>query len=154
MRTRAVIHVAGPPGAGKTTLVEAFERFLASMFGNLPWLSRRHSALPADTRAQLLTGIAKIRAMPSAAPTEHWAVHDGCQGIEHAGLVVVNVGRAATQKAPDACSPTCCGCASRRRSSTTSSGSAKPRSAITFPELGVTAIRGFPAIYQFNVLFE
>ncbi len=59
--------------------------------GPLAEYVRRNTALAETVRDQMLAGIAKLRAVPPAAPVEHWAIDDRYRGIEHAGLVVVNV---------------------------------------------------------------
>jgi hypothetical protein len=51
----------------------------------------RQTRLLEEARANLLAGVARARRAPAPSPTEHWAVADGYEGIEHAQLVVVNI---------------------------------------------------------------
>jgi hypothetical protein len=108
--------VAAPQPAGKTLLVrrkrdrakeerdkaDALEcllrepdgvaRFLGQMAGApLSAFARARPELLERTRADLLAGIAQARRAPPPAPTEHWALAGGYEGIEQAQLVVVNV---------------------------------------------------------------
>jgi hypothetical protein len=52
---------------------------------------RRNPLLVEDVRTRMLAGIAAIRTPPPPQPIEHWAVSERFRGIEHAGLVVVNI---------------------------------------------------------------
>lgn len=49
------------------------------------------SKLVDSTRASMLAGLKKERAAPPPAPTQHWAIAAGYEGIEQAQVVVVNV---------------------------------------------------------------
>ena len=44
-----------------------------------------------STRASMLAGLKKERAAPPPAPTQHWAIAAGYEGIEQAQVVVVNL---------------------------------------------------------------
>ena len=44
-----------------------------------------------STRASMLAGVEKERAAPPPAPTKHWAITAGYEGIEQAQVVVVNI---------------------------------------------------------------
>jgi hypothetical protein len=46
-----------------------------------------------DARATLTAALKQANRLPPAAPTDHWAVRPGYEGIEHAGVVAVNVRR-------------------------------------------------------------
>lgn len=52
---------------------------------------RGHQPLLEQTRANLLAAIARARKAPPPKPTEHRAVAEGYEGVEHAQLVVVNI---------------------------------------------------------------
>jgi hypothetical protein len=52
---------------------------------------RRNPLLVEDVRTRMLAGIAAIRTPPPPQPIEYWAVSERFRGIEHAGLVVVNI---------------------------------------------------------------
>jgi len=54
-------------------------------------LARQRPALLEAARASLLAGIDRARTARPPSPTEHWAIAQGYEGIEHAQLVVVNV---------------------------------------------------------------
>jgi hypothetical protein len=44
-----------------------------------------------DVRSRMLAGIAQVRGGPPPGRVEHWAASERFQGIQRAGLVVVNV---------------------------------------------------------------
>jgi hypothetical protein len=52
---------------------------------------RKNPRLTEDVRSSMLEGIAQVRAAPQPKPVDYWAVSKRFQGIERAGLVVVNV---------------------------------------------------------------
>jgi hypothetical protein len=52
---------------------------------------RKNPRLAEDVRSRMLAGIAQVRSGPPPRPVEHWAVSERFQGIQRAGLVVVNV---------------------------------------------------------------
>ncbi len=52
---------------------------------------RKNPRLAEDARSRMLAGIAQVRSGPPPRPVEHWAVSARFQGIQRAGLVVVNV---------------------------------------------------------------
>jgi hypothetical protein len=52
---------------------------------------RKKPRLAEDVRSRLLAGIAEVRRAPPPRSVEHWALSERFQGIETAGLVVVNV---------------------------------------------------------------
>lgn len=116
------VFVAAPPPAEGSLLVrrkrdrakekhskaDAMERLLrepdgvAELLGQMiggPMadFARKNSRLIEETRDKMLAGIALARKAPAPEPTEHWAIADGYEGIEHAQLVVVNV-RSAAQR--------------------------------------------------------
>jgi hypothetical protein len=71
---------------------EGVATFLGQMAGApLAAFARQHPELLEKTRADMLTGLALARRAPPPAPTEHWAIGAGYEGIERAQLVVVNV---------------------------------------------------------------
>jgi hypothetical protein len=109
------VFVASPPAVGQALLIRqrrdhaaqqraraaAMERLLGEPDGAARLLeqlvggpvvafARERPELLEQARVGLLAGIAKVRAAPPPAPTEHWAVAAGYAGIEHAQLVVVN----------------------------------------------------------------
>ncbi len=53
-------------------------------------LVARASPATEKARAELLAAIDEIRSAPPPEPTEHWALADGCAGIEDAQVVVTN----------------------------------------------------------------
>ena len=110
------VFVAPPPAAGEALFVrrkrdrakeerakaDAMERllrrpdgvaeFLGQFVGGpIVELARKRPGLLEETRAKLLVGIAQARKAPAPRPTEHWALADGYEGVEHAQLVVVNI---------------------------------------------------------------
>jgi hypothetical protein len=54
---------------------------------------RNRPALLNDARAMLTAALARAETTPPPAATEHWAIRPEYNGIEHAGVVVVNVRR-------------------------------------------------------------
>ena len=81
MRARALVHVAGPAGAGKTA-------FVAALIADL---ARANPRLFGEARASLLAGTARARKAPPPSPTEHWALAEAYEGLERAQLVEVNI---------------------------------------------------------------
>jgi hypothetical protein len=72
---------------------------LGQMFGGpMADFARKNPRLLEKTRDRMLAGIAMARKAPAPEPTEHWAITDGYEGIEHAQLVVVNVRSAAERE--------------------------------------------------------
>jgi hypothetical protein len=62
---------------------------------------RKNPRLAEGARSRMLAGIAQVRNGPPPRPVEHWAVSDRFQGIQCAGLVVVNVRDAAERQAAE-----------------------------------------------------
>jgi molybdopterin-guanine dinucleotide biosynthesis protein len=116
------VFVAAPPSAGGSLLVrrkrdrakeerakaDAMERLLREPDGvavlldrmigaPMADIARKHPGLLEETRDKMLAGIALARKAPAPAPTEHWAIAGGYEGIERAQLVVINV-RSAAQR--------------------------------------------------------
>lgn len=54
-------------------------------------LARQHPRLLEEARANLQAGIDKVRTADPPKPSEHWAIAASHAGIEHAGLVIVNL---------------------------------------------------------------
>ena len=52
---------------------------------------RKNPRLAEDVRSRMLAGIAQVRSGPPPRPVECWSVSERFQGIQVAGLVVVNV---------------------------------------------------------------
>jgi hypothetical protein len=52
---------------------------------------RSNPHLADEVRSRMLEGIAQVCGAPPPRPVDHWAVSERFQGIERAGLVVVNV---------------------------------------------------------------
>jgi energy-coupling factor transporter ATP-binding protein EcfA2 len=88
--------------AAERARADAWEELLRQPDGVARWMDqmmggpvveyvRRNTALAETVRDQMLAGIANFRDAPPVTPVEHWAVADRYRGIEHAGLVVVNV---------------------------------------------------------------
>lgn len=82
--------------------IEVWERQLRRPDGVAEWLSqqiggaavelaRKKPELFDDARNTILAGLAEARKAPTRKPVTHWAIADPYSGIEHAGLVVVNV---------------------------------------------------------------
>jgi len=110
------VHVVPPLGPGQALLVrklrdraeeargkaaamerllrepDGVERFLEQMIGGAAVnLARQRPSLLEAARVSLLAGIDRARTARLPNPTEHWAIAEGYEGIEHAPLVVVNV---------------------------------------------------------------
>jgi hypothetical protein len=110
------VFVAPVPDAGETLFVrrqrdvaaaqrarvDAWERLLSQPDGMATWMGevmgipvgellRKKPELGNDVRTKMLAGIAAARKAPPARAVEHWAVSERFQGIERAGLVVVNI---------------------------------------------------------------
>ena len=60
---------------------------------------RKTPRLAEDARSSMLAGIVQVRSGPLPSPVECWAVSERFQGIQRAGLVVVNVRDAAERPA-------------------------------------------------------
>lgn len=82
--------------------VDAWEQLLREPDGVAKWLSqqlgspvvefvRKNPKLLENTRKTMLAGLAQTRMAPTHKPVAHWAIAERYAGIEHAGLVVVNV---------------------------------------------------------------
>jgi hypothetical protein len=107
--------VASPPPAGSSLLVrvqrdraaeraaslDAWERALANPEALVRLMTRglgeplldaalADPAILAQTRANMKTELQKLRAAPPPAPTEHWSLAPGYEGLERAQLVVAN----------------------------------------------------------------
>ena len=119
MITRAYLHVAGPPAAGKTAFIEAMlrridelvlvargvrdetldvrepggpEQVLEQMLGSsFAEIARLHPAAVDTFRETLLDGIARTRKASRTDTSERWGIAPSHAGIERARLVVVNV---------------------------------------------------------------
>jgi len=110
------VFVAPVPDAGETLLVrrqrdlaaaqratvDAWERMLSQPDGMTTWMEevmglsvgnllRKDPALGEEARTKMLASMAAARKAPPAKAVEHWAVSNRFQGIERAGLVVVNI---------------------------------------------------------------
>jgi hypothetical protein len=110
------VFVAPVPDAGETLFVrrqrdvaatqrarvDAWERMLSQPDGMATWMAevmgipvgellRKKPGVGEDVRTKMLAGVAAARMAPPAKAVEHWAVSDRFQGIERAGLVVVNI---------------------------------------------------------------
>jgi len=73
---------------------DGMKRFVAEVLGpEFATVASRRPSLLGDARATLSAALKQADRQPPAAPTEHWAVRPGYEGIEHAGVVVVNVRR-------------------------------------------------------------
>jgi hypothetical protein len=71
---------------------DGMQRFVAEVIGaELGHAARTRPALLNDARAMLTAAIERAEGAPPPPPTEHWAIRPGYDGIEHAGVVVVNV---------------------------------------------------------------
>ena len=88
---------------------DALERLLRSPAGPAELLeqlvglpigdfARRHSSVLEQTREDMLRAIAQARKAPPPKPTQHWAIAEGYEGIEHAQLVVVNIRNEAARR--------------------------------------------------------
>jgi hypothetical protein len=110
------VYVAPPLAPGRTLLIRqlrdhareqqdklrALQRLLDQPDGIQQWLAhtigepalalaRQHPTLLEEARANLQAGIDKARTAAPPKPSEHWAIAASHAGIEHAGLVVVNL---------------------------------------------------------------
>jgi hypothetical protein len=73
---------------------DGMKRFVAEVLGpEFVSIASRRPGLLDDARATLTAALKQADRLPPAAPTEHWAVRPGYEGIEHAGVVAVNVRR-------------------------------------------------------------
>jgi len=88
--------------AGQRAKMDAWQDQLSRPDGMAMWIDhiigspagdfvRRNPPLVEDVRTSMLAGIAAIRTSPPPQPVEYWAVSERFRGIEHAGLVVVNL---------------------------------------------------------------
>src|SRR5712691_1440033 len=95
------MHVVRQPGT-LWAKMDAWEDQLGRADGMAMWIDeiigsqagdfvRRNPLLVEDVRTRMLAGIASIRTSPPRQPVEYWAVSERFRGIEHAGLVVVNM---------------------------------------------------------------
>jgi hypothetical protein len=73
---------------------DGMKRFVAEVLGPafVSVASGRPSLLD-DARGALTAALEQADRVPPLAHTEHWAIHPGYDGIEHAGVVVVNLRR-------------------------------------------------------------
>jgi len=110
------VYVAPPLAPGRTLLIRqrrdhtqqqqdklrALQRLLDQPDGIQHWLAhtigepalalaRQHPRLLEEAHASLQAGIDKARTATPPQPTEHWAIAASHAGIEHAGLVIVNL---------------------------------------------------------------
>jgi hypothetical protein len=110
------VYVAPPLGPGQTLLIRqvrdhaqqqqdklnALQQLLDQPDGIQHWLAhtigepalmlaRQHPMLLWEARANLQAGIDKARTAAPPKPTEHWAIATSHAGIEHAGLVIINI---------------------------------------------------------------
>ena len=68
---------------------DGVERFLEQMIGGAAVdLARQRPSLLEAARVSLLAGIDRARTARPPNPTEHWAIAEGYEGIEHAPLVI------------------------------------------------------------------
>src|SRR6266536_2223190 len=58
---------------------------------------RKNPRLAEDVRSRMLAGIAQVRSGPPPRSIEHWGISERFQGIQGAGLVVVNI-RSSTER--------------------------------------------------------
>lgn len=71
---------------------DGVERLLEQMIGGaVVDFAQQRPAVFEAARATLLAGVDRVRNTPPPSPTEHWAIAQGYEGIEHAQLIVVNV---------------------------------------------------------------
>ena len=71
---------------------DGVEKFQGEMAGApLAAFARQHPELLERTRGDLLAGLAHLRHASPPAPTDHWAISVGYEGIERTQLVVINV---------------------------------------------------------------
>jgi len=110
------VFIAPPPQAGEQLFirrtrdraaedrakVDAWERLLGEPDGAARWLSqqvggalakfaRTKPELFENARTTMLAGLTQVRKAPPARPTAYWAMAEPYAGVEHAGLVVVNI---------------------------------------------------------------
>lgn len=69
---------------------------LAGMFGEtlgerFAVLARQHPEVLEQSHADMLNMLAQLRKASPGEPTEYWGLAEGCEGIELAGLVIVNI---------------------------------------------------------------
>jgi hypothetical protein len=120
------VFVAPAPLAGETLYVrrqqdvaalqraraDAWEERLRRPDGMSTWMEevmglplgdsvRKNPRLAEDVRSRMLAGIAQVRSGPPPRSVERWAVSERFQGIQVAGLVVVNVRDAAERPAAE-----------------------------------------------------
>lgn len=71
---------------------EALIRLIGGSLGE-PFVSMalKRPELFEDVRQSMSSKLAEVKRAPAPKPTEHWAIAEGYEGIEHAQLVVVNV---------------------------------------------------------------
>ncbi len=110
------VFIAPPPQAGEQLFirrtrdraaqdrakVDAWERLLGEPDGVAKWLSqelggpiadlaRKNPKLFESARTTMLSRLSQARKGPPAMPTAYWAIAEPYAGLEHAGLVVVNI---------------------------------------------------------------
>jgi len=120
------VFVAPAPLAGETLYVrrqqdvaasqraraEAWEELLRRPDGMSTWMEevmgpavgdfvRKNPDVAEAARSVMLAGIAQVRSGPPPRPVEQWAVSERFQGIQRAGLVVVNVRDPAERQAAE-----------------------------------------------------
>jgi len=116
------VFVAPAPLAGETLYVrqlrdvaasqraraDAWEELLRRCGGMSTWMEeimgpplgdfvRNNPRLAEDVRSRMLAGIAQLRSGPPPTSVEHWGIAERFQGIQGAGLVVVNI-RSSTER--------------------------------------------------------
>jgi hypothetical protein len=62
---------------------------------------RKNPRLAEDVRSKMLAGIVQVRSAPPPGPVEHWAVSERFEGIQAAGLVIVNIRDSAERPAAE-----------------------------------------------------
>jgi hypothetical protein len=71
---------------------DGMNRFIVEVLGpEFVGVASQRPGLLGDARAMLTASIERAEGAPPPPPTEHWAIRPGYDGIEHAGVVVVNV---------------------------------------------------------------
>ena len=81
---------------------DAWEELLRRPDGTSTWMEqvmglpvgdfvRKNPRLAEDVRSRMLAGIAQVRSEPPPRSVEHWGISERFQGIQGAGLVVVNI---------------------------------------------------------------
>jgi len=79
---------------------EALARLLGGGLGEpLVAMALKQPRVLDDLRRSMKSKLGEVRRAPPPAPTEHWALEDGYEGIERAQLVVVNVRSDADRRA-------------------------------------------------------